>query len=172
MFKKLCMIGVFSSVLIAAGAAVAQEAPMTTPADGYAIHVLAPHLIDGKVRGPFHHYCKPVSPEPYIVCQLYETNDPNAKLVGIEYVVSKTITQDEEIVPRHWWKKHLWHDHAAEIATGNVKLLDLPPDKAKEIADVVSKTEGIVFSLWPEGAKVPTGKVHMGFMVGHKAHEE
>jgi len=26
-----------------------------TPADGHTIHVTAPHLIDGKVRGPFHH---------------------------------------------------------------------------------------------------------------------
>src|SRR2546426_3421084 len=47
-----------------------------TPGDGYTIHVTAAHLIDGKVRGPFHHYCKVVAPDPFIQCLLFETNDP------------------------------------------------------------------------------------------------
>ena len=140
-----------------------------TPADGHTIHVTAPHLIDGKVRGPFHHYCKVVSPDPFIECLLYETDDPNAKLIGIEYIVAKTMTRNTEVVQKSVWKK-VWHDHTAEIATGNVKVLDLPPDKAKEVADLVSKTDGIIFSLWPEGAKLPNGKVSMGQMVGHADH--
>jgi len=49
-------------------------------------------------------------------------------------------------------------------------VLDLPPDKAKEVADTVAKTDGIIFSLWPEGAKLPTGRVSMGQMVGHTVH--
>src|SRR5437867_12048076 len=94
-----------------------------TPDDGYTIHVTAPHLIDGKVRGPFHHYCKVVAPDPFIECLLYKTEDPNAKLIGIEYIVAKTLTRDEKVVPPAVWKK-VWHDHEAEIATGNVKVLD------------------------------------------------
>jgi hypothetical protein len=36
--------------------ALAQEATKTaSPADGYNIHVLAPHLVDGKQMGPYHH---------------------------------------------------------------------------------------------------------------------
>jgi len=34
------------------------------------------------------------------------------------------------------------HDHAVEIAGGRVKVLDLPPDKAKEVADLVATTDG------------------------------
>ena len=97
---------------------------------------------------------------------LYKTEDPNAKLIGIEYIVAKTLTRDEKVVPPAVWKR-VWHDHETEIATGNVKVLDLPPDKAKEVADTVAKTDGIIFSLWPEGAKLPTGRVSMGQMVGH-----
>src|SRR5438876_12178892 len=74
-----------------------------TPADGHTIHVTAAHLIDGKVRGPFHHYCKVVSPEPFIECLLYDTDDSNAKLVGIEYIVAKTMTRDEKVVPKKVW---------------------------------------------------------------------
>jgi Protein of unknown function (DUF1264) len=156
-------------LLITGGASLAQEAAPAakpTPADGHTIHVTAPHLIDGRVRGPFHHYCKVVTPDPFIECLLYKTEDPNAKLIGIEYIVAKTLTRDEKVVPPAIWKR-VWHDHETEIATGNVKVLDLPPDKAKEVADTVAKTDGIIFSLWPEGAKLPTGRVSMGQMVGH-----
>ncbi len=142
-----------------------------TPADGHTIHVTAPHLIDGKVRGPFHHYCKVVTEDPFIECLLYETDDPKAKLIGVEYIVAKTLTRDEKAVPKKVWKK-VWHDHEKEIATGNVKVLDLPPEKAKEVADTVAKTDGIIFALWPEGAKLPNGKVSMGQMVGHAVHDK
>jgi len=146
---KLFMAALY--LLISGGASLAQEATpaaKTTPADGHTIHVTAPHLIDGKVRGPFHHYCKVVAPDP---------------------IVAKTLTRDEKVVPPAVWKR-VWHDHETEIATGNVKVLDLPPDKAKEVADTVAKTDGIIFSLWPEGAKLPTGRVSMGQMVGHTVH--
>jgi hypothetical protein len=127
-------------------------------------------LIDGKVRGPFHHYCKILSPEPFIECLLYETEDNNAKLIGVEYIVAKTVTRDEKVLPKKAWKK-VWHDHSVEGVIGNIKILDMPPDKAKEFADMVAKTDGIIFSLWPQGAQVPTGKVSIGMMVGHAVHQ-
>ncbi len=103
-------------LVIAAGILQAQESPpvsppapenaaKATPADGHVIHVTAPHLIDGKVRGPFHHYCKIVSPEPFIECLLYETEDNNAKLIGVEYIVAKTVTRDEKVLPKNISKR-------------------------------------------------------------------
>src|SRR5438445_13883381 len=114
---KLFMAALY--LLIIGGASLAQEATPAakpTPADGHTIHVTAPHLIDGKVRGPFHHYCKVVAPDPFIQCLLFETNDPNAKLVGIEYIVAKPLTRNREVVPASIWTK-LWNDHAEEMAT-------------------------------------------------------
>lgn len=102
---------------------------------------------------------------------IYETEDPHAKLIGIEYIVAKSLTRDEKVVPKKGWKK-VWHDYEKEGAMGNVKVLDLPPDKAKEVADMVAKTDGIIFALWPEGAKLPNGKVSMGQMVGHAVHDQ
>jgi uncharacterized protein YbdZ (MbtH family) len=58
-----------------------------------------------------------------------------------------------------------------EGVIGNIKILNLPSDKAKEFADTVAKTDGIIFSLWPESAKLPTGKVSIGTMVGHAVHQ-
>lgn len=181
MLKPLSVLGPCFILTVAAALSQAQEAPPAspaapesaakmTPADGHVIHVTAPHLIDGKVRGPFHHYCKVVSPEPFIECLLYETEDKNAKLVGVEYIVATTVTRDEKVLAKKAWKKG-WHDHSVEGVIGNIKILDMSPDKAKEFADMVAKTDGLIFSLWPVDAKLPTGKVSIGTMVGHAVHQ-
>ncbi len=39
--------------------------------------------------------------------------------------------------------------------------------KAKEVADLVSTTDGIIFHIWGPDDKVPTGKVIIGQSVGH-----
>ncbi len=140
---------------------------IVTPADGHTIHVLAPHIIDGKVMGPFHHYCKIISPEPIIECLIYLTTESLAPLVEVEYIVAKTVTRTDVISLADWNKN--WHDHQQEIATGRVKVLDVPDSVAAQVAAVVAKTDGIIFHLWPDGAKVPTGHVLIGQSVGHVA---
>jgi hypothetical protein len=54
-----------------------------------------------------------------------------------------------------------------EIAGGRVQVLDLPPDKAKEVADLVATTDGIIYSFQFEG-KLPNGKITMAQAVGHR----
>ena len=64
----------------AAPAAAARSLP--TPAQGYTIHVMAPHKFeDGSVHGPYHHYCKPISSE-VLQCLLFESTDSNAFVDG------------------------------------------------------------------------------------------
>lgn len=174
--SRILKILALSGIMIFSGYAHAQDttpqpeaaqpeaAPQATPADGHTIHVVAPHVVEGKVMGPFHHYCKVLSPEPVIECLIYESTDPNAKLTEIEYIVAKKVTR--ETVPLKNWNKN-WHDHLQEIETGRVQVLDLPPDKAKEVADLVATTDGIIFHLWPHGEKLPTGKVSIAQSVGH-----
>jgi len=55
--------------------ATPEAAKKASPADGHTIHVLAPHVVEGKVMGPFHHYCKTISPEPVIECLIYESTE-------------------------------------------------------------------------------------------------
>lgn len=136
-----------------------------TPAQGYTIHVLAPHKYeDGTVHGPYHHYCKPISAE-IIQCLLFESTDPNALLTDVEYFVAKLITRAN--VPLETWNKY-YHDHEVEIATGRVQVLDVPEAQAKDIAASAAKTDGIIFHLWPDGAKAPDGTVGHPQAVGHK----
>jgi Protein of unknown function (DUF1264) len=135
-----------------------------SPADGYNVHVLAPHLVDGKAMGPYHHYCKVVAPDPQIVCLIYESTEPNAMLSQIEWIFAKKITRTH--VPLDAWNKN-WHDHAVEIAGGRVQVLDLPRDKAKEVADLVATTDGLIYHFYFDGS-VPSAKMGIAQAVGHK----
>ncbi len=168
MTRKLSLLLVCFAVvclLVAAPAGPAPQAQPATPADGHDIHVLAPHLLDGKIMGPYHHYCKAVSAD-VIECLIYESTDPKALLKQVEYFVAKSVSRPN--VPLATWNKY-YHDHAVEIASGRVKVLDRSDEEAKKIAEAASQTDGIIFHLWwPDDAKTPSGVVKHPQAVGHK----
>ena len=152
-------------VSVAVGPAMAQTASPGTPADGHTIHVLAPHVVNGNVMGPYHHYCKILSQEPVIECLIYESTDPGARLEQIEYIIAKSITRDGSVTLADWNK--YWHDHKQEISTGRLQVLDVSAEEAKKVAEVISTTDGIIFHLWPPDEKVPSGQVRRPQSVGH-----
>ena len=136
----------------------------SSPADGYNIHVQAPHMMaDGTLGGPFHHYCKGISDE-VLQCLLFKTTDPKAKLVAIEYFLAKDLARKN--VPFITWNRN-FHDHAVEIATGRVQVLDMPDEKAAAVAKVAAGTDGIIFHLWHDNQVVPDGTVTIPNSVGH-----
>jgi uncharacterized protein DUF1264 len=165
MFRITWILGVLGMSVLMSGSAGGQEGGTTSPADGHTIHVTAPHVVAGKIMGPYHHYCKVLSGEPVIECLCYSANDPNARLEQVEYIIAKSITRTGAVTLRDWNRN--WHDHRQEIATGRVQVLDLPPDKAKAVADLVATTDGIIFHLWSHDEKVPGGDVVIAQSVGH-----
>ena len=52
------------------------------------------------------------------------------------------------------WNKY-FHDHMEEVATGQVQVLDVPPEKTEEIAEAASQTDGIIFHALAGGRRVP-----------------
>jgi len=165
-YKFALFAALLISVVITLGSRCApQQEKAKTPADGHDIHVLAPHKVNGKVMGPYHHYCKVLSPETVIECLCYQSSDPGARLEQVEYIVAKSITRTGAVSLADWNKN--WHDHKQEIATGRVQVLDMPPDNAKEVADLVATTDGIIFHVWSHDDKVPNGKVIIAQSVGH-----
>lgn len=147
-------------------ASAAPPPPVPTPADGFTIHVLAPHVAEGHVMGPYHHFCRVIAPDPVIQCLVFQSTDSTATLEQVEYIVAKTITRTPVISLRDWNRN--WHDHAQEISTGRVQVLDLPPDQASQVAHVVSGTDGIIFHLWSRDDRVPSGRVVIAQSVGHQ----
>lgn len=162
-WKSVCGVTVMLFIMSNVPAFAVEKKP--GPADGYDIHVLAPHQMeDGTVGGPFHHYCKPIQQGSILQCLLFKSADADAALVGIEYFVAKELAR--KYVPLIQWNRH-FHDHQVEIATGRVQVLDVSPEEAKAIADKAASTDGIIFELWQEGALLPDGKVTFPTSVGH-----
>lgn len=155
--------------LAAASPATAQSAAETasepTPADGYTIHVSAPHIHQGQRTEPVHHWCKVHQPGPIIVCLLYDSPDPEERLRGVEYIVAKSLTRPN--VPRGTWNSN-FHDHAVEIAAGIVKVHDMPDDEKQGVVDLVATTDGLIFHLWPHGDDIPMGTVVIDQAVSHE----
>ncbi len=163
--KSLLVVLAAVAGLGLAAPAMPPQAKKPTPADGHDIHVVAPHVVEGKVMGPYHHYCKAVSPDVF-ECLIYESTEPNALMVQVEYFIAKTVSRPN--VSLAAWNKY-YHDHALEIASGRVQVLDRPPEEAKKIAEAASQTDGIIFHLWwPHGAKAPNGEVKHPQAVSHK----
>lgn len=154
---------VSGAIVLASRSAPPQEKPRT-PADGHDIHVSAPHMVNGHVMGPYHHYCKAVSAD-VLECLIYDSTDPNALLKQVEYFVAKGVSRSN--ISLDTWNK-FYHDHALEIATGRVQVLDRSPEEAKKIAEAAAQTDGIIFHLWwPDDAKAPSGEVLHPQAVGH-----
>jgi hypothetical protein len=137
------------------------SAESSSPATGYDIHVQAPHMMpDGTPGGLYHHYCKGIS-DQILQCLLFESTDPKAALVGIEYFVSKDLSR--KLPPIQWHR--YFHDHKVEIETGPVQVLDLPADQAKAVAEAASKTDGVIYHLWQKGL-VPRWKRQLSAVLG------
>lgn len=105
MIRILTIVSILSVAILAMETGLAQDnvAPPVAPAaekkpgpaDGFNIHVVAPHKFeDGTVHGPYHHYCKGISPE-VLQCLLFESTEPNARLTDIEYFIAKTVSRKE-----------------------------------------------------------------------------
>jgi hypothetical protein len=134
------------------------------PADGYDLHVQAPHLMeDGTIGGPFHHYCKEIPDKKIFQCLLFETTDANAPLLAIEYFVAKDISRK---LPLIQWHRY-FHDHQEEIDTGRLFILDVEDkDKIKAIAAAAGKTDGVIYHLWQKGQEFPDGTVTFPQSIG------
>jgi hypothetical protein len=158
------LITILGAGLLAASLSMAQET-VKSPAAGYTIHIVVPHRHeDGTVHGPYHHFCKAIRVQ-VMQCMIFLSADPDAELVEIEYFIDKKMVRSN--VTLEQWNRH-YHDHALEVASGNVQVLDTTAQKAKEIAEAASRTDGIIFHLWPTGSKVPNGNVTFPTAITHK----
>ncbi|TFG66197.1 MAG: DUF1264 domain-containing protein [Gemmatimonadales bacterium] len=140
-----------------------------SPASGFDIHVMAPHVVNGEVMGPFHHYCKVISPEPVIQCILFDSVIPDAPMTEVEYIVAKSLTRN--LIDREQWNV-AWHDHAIEIASGRVQVMDMSEADAQQVVDIVMNTDGLIFHMWPAGSEIPTGDVSIAQAVSHVGFDQ
>ena len=71
-----------------------------------------------KVAQVAYHYCKPMNDDLIAQCLLYDGTGPDARLIGVEYLVSGDVFKK---MPAE--EKAYWHDHKYEVDAGLLKSL-------------------------------------------------
>ena len=98
-----------------------------------------------------YHYCKPVN-DDVSQCVLYDGTGPDARLIGIEYLVSDALYQ--KMPPE---EKVYWHDHNYEVDSGLLKSLTQTGAEEEKAMKAVRPLWGKVFHTWATGKTYPSG---------------
>ena len=112
------------------------------------------------------HYCSQL-PSGLIQCLLFASSSPDAKLLGVEYIVSEytfNTLPDAE--------KPLWHSHTFEVASAQLACLAFRSKEGKEhkpsqeeedaLAKALFRTYGKTVHTWhPPLADLPLGPPHL-----------
>ena len=124
-----------------AGAAVLQE---KTPIGKLNAYLDGFHFYNGRMEGQMeaHHYCGHLN-EEVIQCVIYDGNGELAKIMGVEYIISKRlfVTLPPE-------EKHLWHSHAHEVRSGELIAPGIPEAAEHELMEKLAGTYGKTWHTW------------------------
>jgi hypothetical protein len=125
------------------------------PLQGIHDHICGLHFYSGQMHRQVnaHHFCAHPTPE-LRQCVLYDSNRKDAKLIGIEYIISarlfKTLPPEE---------KKLWHSHAYEVKAGLLAAPGLPDSVEKKLMKDLATTYGKTWHTWQvdRGDALPMG---------------
>ena len=98
-----------------------------------------------------YHYCKTLNAD-VSQCILYDGTGPDARLIGIEYLVSDALYQK---MPAE--EKLYWHDHKYEVDAGLLKSLTQSGPEEEKTMQAIRPLWGKVFHTWATGKVYPTG---------------
>lgn len=127
--------------VLEAGAAVLQDRP---PIDAINAYLDGFHFYNGQptVQMEAHHYCSILN-EDVIQCTIYDGNVKDAKLMGVEYIITSTLfaTLPEE-------EKALWHSHVHEVKSGQLIAPGIPELAEHELMEKLIHTYGKTWHTW------------------------
>ncbi|XP_073158370.1 oil body-associated protein 2C [Henckelia pumila] len=100
-----------------------------------------------------HHYVTRTN-QDFLQCAVYDSHQSNARLIGVEYIISdkifETLSPDEQ---------KLWHSHAYEIKSGLWVNPRVPEMMMNQELQNLAKTYGKFWCTWQtdRGDKLPMG---------------
>ena len=130
-----------STRALEAGAAVMQDKPPIAALNAYLDGF---HFYNGNMKSQMeaHHYCGIVN-EEVIQCVIYDGNLKDAKLMGVEYIVSGTLYQGLPAT-----EKALWHSHVHEVKSGQLIAPGIPAVAEKALMQKLIGTYGKTWHTW------------------------
>jgi hypothetical protein len=95
-----------------------------------------PHKVE------LHHYCSSLT-DDFIQCAVYDGEGKDAKLVGIEYVITEKLFNTLSVEERK-----LWHSHGMDVKSGSFMAPKLPDVIEKSLLRDLVHTYGKTWLLW------------------------
>lgn len=130
------------------------------------------HFYNGDMKRQMeaHHYCGHLN-EDMIQCVIFDGNGDNAKMMGVEYIVSKVLF---EKLPTE--EKHFWHSHVHEVRSGQLIAPGIPEVAEHELMEKIAGTYGKTWHTWHTDLQLelPLGipMNMMGFTQDGQANEQ
>lgn len=149
-----------STKVLEAGAAVLQSRP---PIDALNAYLDGFHFYSGhpKAQMEAHHYCSVLN-EEVIQCVIYDGNVKDAKLMGVEYIISAQLFATLPAA-----EKKLWHSHAHEVKSGQLSAPGIPAPAEHALMEKLVNTYGKTWHTWHTDLdkRLPLGvpQLMMGF---------
>lgn len=126
-------------------------------------HVCGFHFYSGDLKRALRvdHYCSHLNDE-ILQCVIYDSDKKNARLIGIEYIISEASFKGLPAA-----EKKLWHSHRYEVMSGLLTAPGLAVAAEKDLMQGLVSTYGKTWHLWQvdRGDQLPLGlpKLMMGF---------
>jgi hypothetical protein len=150
------------TVLLETGAMLLQQ---KLPIDALSVYLDGFHFYNGRIQAQVeaHHFCSNVN-EEVTQCVIFDGNTSDAKLMGVEYIISKRLF--ETLSPE---EKPLWHSHVHEVKSGQLVAPGIPSRAEHELMEKIVGTYGKTWHTWhaDQPAALPVG--HPLLMMGFTA---
>lgn len=121
------------------------------------------HFYNGNMKGQMeaHHYVSQLNEDVHQAV-IFDGNTEDAKLMGVEYIVSEKIFKQ---LPEE--EKKLWHSHHYEVKSGTLIAPGLPDAAEHELMEKLISTYGKTIHTWhtEKDLQLPMGspQLMMGF---------
>jgi len=139
------------------------KTPPPGPLRSIHAHLAGFHFYSGDLKRTVlvEHYCAQPTAE-VMQCAVYDTDQPDARLIGIEYIISEQLFTELPAA-----EKKLWHSHRYEVMSGLLTAPGLTAEAELELMKMFVTTYGKTWTLWQvdRGDKIPLGlpQLMMGF---------
>jgi hypothetical protein len=112
------------------------------------------HYVSGErgVQVEANHYCSSTLGDEFIQCVLYDGIDASARLIGVEYVISRELFST---LPAE--EKALWHSHSYEVRSGALIAPGRPAEDEHDLMEDLVTTYGKTWHLWQPEVALPVG---------------
>jgi len=118
---------------------------------------------DPQMQMESHHYCNQVN-EDFAQCVLFDGNTADARLHGVEYIISASL---HDKLPAD--ERAYWHPHNYEILSGELQMPGVPAAAEHEAMKTKINSYGKTWHFWMTGTpgspgdQLPLGPPHLAW---------